>query len=523
MMERRRREVDDSRGVRVAHRYDATDDVALVELARRDAGAGWTAIWDAHGHALHGYCRRLLDDSADADDVVADVFLVASRRIDQLRDPSALRAWLFAIARRSVQRRWRARQRTVPVDPQGAVVSARTSDETADDLAGVVAGDAAELVEAASVGLSVADRELLALTLGADLDTSEVARITGKEQSSVSVRVTRLKDRVAKAAGALLVARHHRRDCEILDGILASWDGTFDTVWRKRIARHVESCATCEEHRRGAVTVFASPLLLAPPSDALRDRVLEPIRSVRPRSGDASAIHADRDGADDWTARDDGFPVAEAWPSATRRRGVAILAVAAALLLIVIGGVVLSGSDGDDVDLAAAEALASTTTTTAEPTTTSTTVPETTTSAPPIVTPTDPPAGGLPDPGPTIAPPPPTQAVPPTAPPAPPPGVRLEVEPASFSSCGSSSYEATATIVVTAGGGAESTTIRWDGGSPGETVVDGVGTKEVVVGPLSRVDGGPVSQVITIVATTVDATGASASDTDTVTIDVVPC
>ena len=41
--------------------------------------------------------------------------------------------------------------------------------------------------------------------------------------------------------------------------------------------------------------------------------------------------------------------------------------------------------------------------------------------------------------------------------------------------------------------------------------------------PLARVDGGPVSQTITIEATTADATGASAADTDTVTISVVPC
>lgn len=522
-MERRRRDVDDSRGVRVDQRHAAADDVALVELARRDAGAGWSAIWDAHGHSLHSYCRRLLDDGADADDVVADVFLVASRRLDQLREPAALRAWLFAIARRSIQRRWRTRQRTVPVDPQGTVMSARTTAESVDDQAAVSADDAAELVAAASAGLSVADRDLLALTLGADLDTSEVARITGDQQAAISVRVTRLKDRVAKAAGALLVARHHRRDCEILDGILAGWDGTFDTVWRKRIARHVESCETCEDRRRGAVAAFASPLLLAPLSDALRDRVLQPIRSVGAWGTGAGAT-ADPDEAGAWVTRDDGFPVAEAWPSASRRRGAAILAVAAALLLLVVGGVLLAGNEDEAVDLAAVDDATATTSTTPAPTTTTTSVPETTTSAvAEVATPTDPPAGGLPDPAPTIAPPPPTDTAPPTAPPAPPPGVRIDVEPESFASCGSSEYEATATMVVTAGGGDESTTLRWDGGTPGSVVVDGVGTMEVAIGPLSRVDGGPVSQTITIVAMTVDAAGASASDTDTVTISVVPC
>lgn len=515
-MERNRRAGEISEGERVAVREQGGSDAALVDLARRDPGVGWAAIWDAHGSALHGYCRRLLDDSADADDVVADVFLVAAQRIDQLCDPTALRAWLFSISRRSVQRRWRARSRTVPVDPQGSTVMSRATDTTVDDLSSVDASDAAELVDAASAGLSIEDRELLALTLGADLDTTEVARITGQKQSAVSVRVSRLKDSVARAAGALLVARHHRRDCADLDDLLASWDGSFDPLWRKRIARHVDRCDSCDDRRRGAVAAFASPLLLAPAPGALRDRVLASIDTVH--SGVRPAD--DRADLDEWSPSDQGFPGPQSWSARRGRVPAAALAVAAGLVIAVVIGIAAWGG-GDDPDLVA---VADTVTTTTPTTTTQPAAP--TTSEPdalPLTDPIDEPGDAMPPPTPTIVSPPAEPPPPPVPPVLPAPTVSLSLDSTRLTTCGSTSETVTATIVVTAGAGDEATTISWDGGAPGSVEVDGPGTHEVEIGPLQRDTSGPLSQTITVIATTVDADGASATDTADVTIDVVPC
>lgn len=511
----RYRHADDREGAGVGQREHGADDAAMVELARRDPGAGWAAIWDAHGTALHGYCRRLLDDPSDADDVVADVFLVASQRIDQLRDPEALRAWLFAISRRSVQRRWRARSRTVPVDPQGATVMNRTTGTTVDEMSSVGADDASELLEAAAAGLSVDDRDLLGLTLGADLDTSEVARITGQKQSAVSVRVTRLKETVARAAGALLVARHHRRDCDVLDEVLAAWDGTFDPLWRKRIARHVDGCDTCDDRRRVAVAAFASPLLFAPAPSGLRERVLESISAGRPAGGADGAESPVDDGS--WAFAADGFPEPRPWT--TKVRGpAAVLAVAAGLVLVVVVGVVLWGG-GDDAAVVAVADVATTTTSTSIPSATTTTPdPDDTTLSAPV----DPPGDRAPEPSPTIATPPTAPQPPPPPPTAPAPTVSITVDPDALTTCGTSTRATTATVVVGAGAGDETTTVSWEGGAPGSVDVAGPGTHEVVV-PLERDPAGPISQTVVVSATTVDADGVSVVDTHDVTIDVVPC
>jgi RNA polymerase sigma-70 factor (ECF subfamily) len=52
-----------------------------------------------HGEGLYRYAYRLTGSTADAEDLVQQTFLVAAGKLDQLRDPSAVRAWLFAVLR----------------------------------------------------------------------------------------------------------------------------------------------------------------------------------------------------------------------------------------------------------------------------------------------------------------------------------------------------------------------------------------------------------------------------------------
>lgn len=478
-------------------------DAELVALARRDAPLGWASIWDVHGDALHSYCLRMLDDRAEADDAVADVFLVASQRISQLREPDALRAWLYAIARRRIQQRWRSRDRTTPVDPQSEVVMNRSNEDTTVGEH----GDAAELLAAASEGLSVADRELLALALGADLDTAEVARITGESTNAISVRVTRLKETVGRAAGALLVARHHRRDCETLDAILAQWDGDFDTVWRKRIARHVDQCDVCEDRRQAAVAVFAAPLLLAPTA-GLRDRVLERISATGP-------LHLEVDSsAPDLGPYDrDGFPAVGHWSKSLPVwwRWVAASLV---LLALAVGGSMAIGSDDTSVAVVAPSPTTETPAPTTTAATTTTTVPADgapATSEVPV---------GVPDPTTTSSTTTPRVVNPPTT--APRPTISIQVTPATLTVEAGSPQSAQATITVTGGTPAVSTTINWDGPDAGSVVVAGAGSQSASIGPFTATTTGSGSpQTITVTATTTDAQGRTATASTTFELIVV--
>ncbi len=52
---------------------------------------------DAHYTALYRYAYRLSGSEADACDLVQETYLQAYRAIDQLREPQAVRSWLFRI------------------------------------------------------------------------------------------------------------------------------------------------------------------------------------------------------------------------------------------------------------------------------------------------------------------------------------------------------------------------------------------------------------------------------------------
>jgi len=60
---------------------------------------GIAAAYDQYAAPLYTYCHLMLPDPADAADAVRDTFLVAAVKLEGLRDPDSLRAWLYAVAR----------------------------------------------------------------------------------------------------------------------------------------------------------------------------------------------------------------------------------------------------------------------------------------------------------------------------------------------------------------------------------------------------------------------------------------
>ncbi len=95
------------------------DDAALVAAARRGDQAAWGTIYDRYADRLHDHCWSILRDEHEAADALHDAFVNAARALPQLRDPSRLRPWLYAIARNEAFRRHRQRARVVPTGDLG--------------------------------------------------------------------------------------------------------------------------------------------------------------------------------------------------------------------------------------------------------------------------------------------------------------------------------------------------------------------------------------------------------------------
>jgi RNA polymerase sigma-70 factor (ECF subfamily) len=66
--------------------------------AHAQAEALITAIYTQYASAIHSYAFRLLGNQEDADDVTQEVFIRVQGRLEQLREVSRLRPWLYRIA-----------------------------------------------------------------------------------------------------------------------------------------------------------------------------------------------------------------------------------------------------------------------------------------------------------------------------------------------------------------------------------------------------------------------------------------
>src|SRR5262249_40381385 len=153
---------------------------------------------------------------ADAADVVQDAFIIASAKLDRLRDPDLLKSWLFAVARNECHHRLRARP--------GGVANVET-DEGSDDMIDLgIDLEHAELTEvagAAMATLPLARREIIELSLRQDFDSDDLASMLGLSLHQAQVLASRSRGQFEKSVAALLAARlGGRRYCYELDELL---------------------------------------------------------------------------------------------------------------------------------------------------------------------------------------------------------------------------------------------------------------------------------------------------------------
>lgn len=323
--------------------YDRpVDDAELVRAATGGDRDAFAAIYDRYAARLHDFAFSVLRDPHSAADILQDTFILAGSRLHQLRDPAKLRPWLYAITRHLALREVKRRKRSEPVEEVEVTERSRNPEERAE------ADDLAALVWAAAEGLNARERTVLDLHLRQGLEGRDLGDALGVSPSQAYVMMSRLRNQVERSLGALLVARQGRRDCADLEAVLSGWDGAYTTVWRKRVARHVDGCATCSGTLRrvgSALAIFGATPALALPAD-LRDRIVANVHL---------ASHTGRP----WPA--EGFPPPT--PAPRRRRfAMAASAVAGVALL----GSVASGlGDGGDATRVVAGSTTNTTTTTA--------------------------------------------------------------------------------------------------------------------------------------------------------------
>ena len=248
----------------LSHWYGASvNDAALVGLALANPQQGVAAIYDRYGTSLYNYCYSILRSQADAGDALQESFVTVMGKLSQLRDPDKLRPWLYAIARNQCFKQHRQRKRERPEDPfetgeEQTVMAASTAEPAG-------SAELIALVWQATAGLSDVDRSVLELNIRHELDGEELAESLGVPGPKCSVLLHRAKERLKIAVGALIVSKVGVDACDDLAGIVSGSE--FNPLIRKRVARHINGCAVCEEterRHRPEAYLAAVPLLSVP-------------------------------------------------------------------------------------------------------------------------------------------------------------------------------------------------------------------------------------------------------------------
>jgi RNA polymerase sigma factor (sigma-70 family) len=172
----------------------ARGDRDLIEASRRGDRAAFAEVIARYQRAVYAVAFSGVRDRALADDVTQDAFVIAWRKLDELRDATRLPAWLCGIAR-NVARDARKRRRFEVADDAPDATDTTTPYDAMTDAE-------SERIVAAALG-QVPDvyREPLVLYYYEERSIEEVARSLGITAATTNKRLSRgrqfLAERVA--------------------------------------------------------------------------------------------------------------------------------------------------------------------------------------------------------------------------------------------------------------------------------------------------------------------------------------
>lgn len=190
-----------------------TDDPASISVPAR-----FDALFIEHRRAVLAYSMRRTPTLADAEDVAAETFIIAWRKMDSI--PADGLPWLYAVARRVLANHRRGsgrRERLATLLRRDDVPTPMRAGEDRDGPAFT-----------ALASLSPADQEVLRLVAWESLGNRDIAAVLGITPNAVAIRLHRARARFAEA-----LARDHGDDLKDLDPSRTSADvkGTHGAAW----------------------------------------------------------------------------------------------------------------------------------------------------------------------------------------------------------------------------------------------------------------------------------------------------
>ena len=155
-------------------------------LPTAHANERFRAMFAQHHPAIYGYAARRVG-RVDANDVAAETFTVAWRRLRRVPNEPDTLLWLYGVARKVVANLQRSQRRASRLVAKEAAHTREAALEAVPD------------VMAAVEGLGDDDRELLLLAAWEGLTTAQIGEVIGCSSNAAAVRLHRARRRLEEA------------------------------------------------------------------------------------------------------------------------------------------------------------------------------------------------------------------------------------------------------------------------------------------------------------------------------------
>lgn len=153
--------------------------------------------FESHFDAINRYCLRRISVD-DVNDVVAEVFAVAWRKVERMPDGDEALPWLYGVARLEINNRRRATRRFRALVAKARSQAPQT--EPGPEHVMIRKAQVQELVDALGT-LRPEDQEVLLLRTHEELDYGQMGIALGCSPEAARKRLTRAISRLRRAAG----------------------------------------------------------------------------------------------------------------------------------------------------------------------------------------------------------------------------------------------------------------------------------------------------------------------------------
>jgi RNA polymerase sigma-70 factor (ECF subfamily) len=173
---------------------DAAEEARLVGLARGGDMRAFGKLVDIHQPAVRAFLRRLIGNSADADDIAQDAFARTWEVLNRYDGRSGLRAFICGVAYQYWRRQRRAAGRRLARDTAYSELEDQHTEAPQHAAARIALRRAME-------DLPHDQRAVLALCLGQDFTHAEASEVLQLPLGTVKSHITRGKARLRTALG----------------------------------------------------------------------------------------------------------------------------------------------------------------------------------------------------------------------------------------------------------------------------------------------------------------------------------